>query len=87
MVAGILNIFTGCLLSLLLSPVGIICGHLALSRARFSPIQPAPGRGMAIAGLILGYVGMFALLVILVLTAVGIIPNPLQSTPEAAAPP
>lgn len=80
MVFGILNVVTFCIPSLILAPISIICGHLALSRAQFSPVQPAPGKGMAIAGLIMGYLGMIALLITLVLVAVGVVPNPLVKT-------
>lgn len=40
----------------------VICGHMALSRIRNSPV-PIEGRGMAIAGLITGYVGIGIILI------------------------
>lgn len=39
----------------------IICGHLARSRIEQSPVA-ASGRGMAMAGLIMGYVSVVALI-------------------------
>ena len=54
------------------SPAAIICGHIALIKGKFSPIQPAPGRGMAITGLILGYLGMLILLTVLILSVTGL---------------
>lgn len=72
MVLGILNAVTFCIPSLLLAPAAIICGHIALVKGKFSPIQPAPGRSMAITGLILGYLGMAVLLVVLALTVTGV---------------
>ena len=42
----------------------VICGHLARSRIRHSPGQGG-GAGMALAGLILGYIGTFLWLLIL----------------------
>lgn len=71
MVLGILNAVTFCIPSIVLAPAAIICGHIALIKGKFSPIQPAPGRSMAITGLILGYLGMFVLLVLLVLLVSG----------------
>ena len=41
---------------------GLICGHMALSQINSSPL-PMSGRGLAIAGLVLGYVQMLLLLV------------------------
>ena len=59
MVFGILGLvffFFGA--SLLCAPTAIILGHIALSRAKHSRIQPAPGRTMAMIGVILGYSGL-----------------------------
>jgi len=41
----------------------IICGHIALSRTRRSPATYG-GFGMALAGLIMGYIGLFMLLIL-----------------------
>lgn len=72
MVLGIINAITFCIPSMLLAPAAIICGHIALIKGQFSPIQPAPGRSMAITGLILGYVGMTIMLLTLGLKVTGI---------------
>ena len=56
----------------LVAPAAIICGHIALIKGKFSPIQPPPGRSMAITGLILGYVGMVVMLITLALAVSGV---------------
>jgi hypothetical protein len=56
MVCGIVGIFF-CYLAGLLGIPAVICGHMALNRISQSPI-PLGGRGMAIAGLILGYLAI-----------------------------
>ena len=57
--------------ALLLGPLGfipgIICGHLALSSIKENPAQK--GRGIALAGLIVGY----AYIALLVLAAIGLL--------------
>ncbi|MCB1237926.1 MAG: DUF4190 domain-containing protein [Verrucomicrobiae bacterium] len=58
MVLGILNAMLLCAPGILLGPAAIVCGHLALARAKHSEIQPVPGRGMAVIGTVLGYLGM-----------------------------
>jgi hypothetical protein len=72
MVLGILNAVTFCIPAILLAPAAIICGHIALLRGKFSPIQPPPGRSMALAGLILGYLGMVVMLTALGLAVTGV---------------
>lgn len=54
MVCGIVGICT-CYFAIFLAIPAVICGHLALSQIRTSQ-APMGGRGMAIAGLVLGYV-------------------------------
>ncbi len=56
MVCGIVGYFTCYFVGILGIPA-VICGHMALSRIDSSPF-PVAGRGMAIAGLILGYLGI-----------------------------
>lgn len=56
MVCGIVSIFL-CYLAGFLGLPAVICGHMALNRISQSP-TPIGGRGMAIAGLILGYIGI-----------------------------
>lgn len=67
MVLGILGIiffFIGA--SILFSPAAIITGHIALAKSKHSRIQPAPGRTMALIGVILGYAGLCVLLILLI---------------------
>lgn len=56
MVCGIVS-FCLCYFVVILSIPAVICGHLALSQIRSSPL-PMAGKGMAIAGLVLGYIGI-----------------------------
>ncbi len=56
MVCGIVGYMT-CYFVILLAIPAVICGHLALSQIRNSPV-PMAGRGMAIAGLVLGYIAI-----------------------------
>lgn len=56
MVCGIVGYCTCYFVGILGIPA-VICGHLALTQIRNSPV-PMGGRGMAIAGLILGYLGI-----------------------------
>lgn len=53
MVCGIVSLFM-CYFAILGAIPAVICGHLALVRIKESPL-PMSGRGMAIAGLVLGY--------------------------------
>jgi len=53
MICGIVGIVT-CYFAGLLGVPAVICGHLALARINGSPV-PMAGRGMAIAGLVMGY--------------------------------
>ncbi|NNE94044.1 MAG: DUF4190 domain-containing protein [Verrucomicrobiales bacterium] len=63
LVLGLLNVITFCFGGILLAPGAIICGHIALARAKHSPVQPAPGRMLALVGLVLGYLGLVVVLV------------------------
>lgn len=56
MVCGIVGYVTCCFVGILGVPA-VICGHIAISQINSSPV-PMGGRGMAIAGLILGYLGI-----------------------------
>lgn len=56
LVCGILGILL-CYVNALGALPAVICGHMALRRMRESPF-PMAGRGMAIAGLIMGYLGL-----------------------------
>ena len=68
-VSLVFGILTWCVLPFVGAIVAIICGHLARGEIRRAPPDAAlEGDGMAVAGLVLGYVhllvGMTALLVI-----------------------
>ena len=66
MVFGILGlVFFPFGAALLCSPAAIIVGHIALAKGRHSRIQPAPGRTMALVGVILGYAGLCVILTLL----------------------
>lgn len=56
MVCGIVGYLTCYFVGVFGIPA-VICGHMALNRIASSPF-PVAGRGMAIAGLILGYLGI-----------------------------
>lgn len=58
LVCGILSIFM-CYINALVAIPAVICGHMALKQIHNSPV-PMAGRGMAIAGLVTGYIGLFA---------------------------
>lgn len=64
MVCGIVGYLTCYLVGVFGIPA-VICGHMALSRIATSPF-PIGGRGMAITGLILGYLGILITLAPLV---------------------
>lgn len=70
MVCGIVGIFF-CYLAGLLGVPAVICGHMALNRITQSPF-PIGGRGMAISGLILGYLGIVISVGTLVFAAIAI---------------
>ena len=61
MVCGILALVTFCMFGGILGIPAVICGHLALSQINKSEI-PMAGRGIAIAGLITGYLGVLSLI-------------------------
>lgn len=61
MVCGILSVVTFCLYGGIIGIPAVICGHMALNQIRNSP-HPMAGRGMAIAGLVTGYLGILAII-------------------------
>ncbi|MEN8693626.1 MAG: DUF4190 domain-containing protein [Akkermansiaceae bacterium] len=68
LVCGILSLIF-CYINALLGIPAVICGHMALKRTR-PDVQPAQGgRGMAIAGLICGYIGI--VIQIFIIAAIG----------------
>lgn len=78
MVSAVLGIMT-CFGGPLFAPLAIIFGHMAGSKARQSPIQPAPGQTLGAVGMMIGYVNLvftiLGLIVLLVLTEMGVIPD------------
>ena len=58
MVLGLVSVMLFCIPGILFGPAAIISGHLARSRAKHSPVQPAPGSAAALTGLILGYLSL-----------------------------
>ncbi|GAA3200232.1 DUF4190 domain-containing protein [Actinocorallia longicatena] len=50
------------------SVVGVVCGHIALNQMRRSG---EAGRGLAVAGLVLGYLGLLAAVGVIVMLVVG----------------
>lgn len=61
MICGIVGLLTCCIwcLSLPLAIVGVVLGHVALSKAKSDPAQFG-GKGQAKAGLVTGYLGILA---------------------------
>ena len=70
LVCGIVNVFP-------LSVIAIVLGHISLSQIKKSAGQ-ITGRGLAIAGLVLGYLGIVAIPFILIVAAIAI-PNLLRA--------
>jgi thiol:disulfide interchange protein len=67
-VSLVFGIATWLLLPLLGAIVAIVCGHLARSEIRRAPLGSIDGDGMALAGLILGYlhllIGVLAVMLV-----------------------
>jgi competence protein ComGC len=61
---------------------GVICGHLALSRIKRSN-DAIPGRGLAIAGLVTGYIGVFIAMFMIPLVLAIAIPNFVRAREQA----
>lgn len=70
LVCGILAVMT-CWLGGLFGLPAVICGHMSLKKIKNSP-TPVSGKGMAIAGLITGYLGIAMSLFIVVFFIIGI---------------
>ena len=70
-VSLVFGILTWCVLPFVGAIVAIICGHLARGEIRRSPAEArTEGDGMAVAGLVLGYVQlMFCVLALLLVIA------------------
>ncbi|MFT5498603.1 MAG: hypothetical protein ACI9TH_004018 [Kiritimatiellia bacterium] len=69
-----LGILSFCLLGPFSAVPAIICGHMARNRAKRSPLQYG-GSGMALAGLILGYIALAFTVVYIFLVSAIAIPN------------
>lgn len=70
MICGIIGYFTCHFVGILGIPA-VICGHLALSQIKACPV-PMGGRGMAITGLVLGYLGIGVSLASLLMIVISI---------------
>lgn len=78
MVSAVLGVMT-CVGGPLFAPIAIIFGHMAGSKARHSPVQPAPGQTLGAVGMMIGYVNLvftiLGLIVLLVLVEKKVIPD------------
>lgn len=70
MVCGIVGLLS-CYFAGFIGIPAVICGHIALNQIRSSPV-PMAGRGMAIAGLVMGYLGIGITLAVVVFFVIGI---------------
>ncbi len=69
----VFGILTWCLLPFVGALVAVVCGHLARSEIRRSPPDaPQDGDGMAVAGLVLGYVHLLVC-VVAVMVVLGVL--------------
>jgi len=68
---------TGCLSFLPVLPIlAIVFGHLSLSTINGSGL---PGRGLAVTGLVTGYIGLAVSILLLVLIIVGTLTSPIPT--------
>lgn len=81
MVLGLVSMMLLCIPGILFGPAAIISGHLARSRAKHSPVQPAPGSSAALGGLILGYLSLAGFILVLV-----VMPSVVEWIRESNAP-
>ncbi len=84
LVCGILGVVTCGLAAPLCAPLAIIFGHTALAKGKHSPLQPPPGKTLAVTGLVIGYVSL--LVAILLLTAFAFFRQPLSEAFHRAFP-
>jgi len=80
---AIISLVCGILFFFPISIVAIVCGHLALSEIRKSAGR-LTGQGIAIAGLVLGYLGTVSIPFILIIAAIAIL-HAVLSVPLNAA--
>ena len=78
LVCGILGCIT-CYIGGFFGLPAVICGHMSLKKIKNSP-TPIGGKGMAIAGLICGYIGIAMTLFFLIFLAIGIAGGAMSST-------
>lgn len=71
-VSLVFGILSWCLLPFIGAIVAIVCGHMALNEIRRAPLGAMEGRGMAVAGLVLGYAHL-ALVVLGLAVVVGVL--------------
>ena len=83
LVCGILAIVS-CYVWALFGIPAVICGHMSLKKINNSPI-PIQGKGMAIAGLVCGYLGILIQLVVIVFVVIAFssaaVSSPTYSSP------
>jgi thiol:disulfide interchange protein len=68
----VFGILSWCLLPLIGAIVAIVCGHMARGEIRRAPVGAMEGNGMAMAGLVLGYVHI-VMFVIAIAVFIGIL--------------
>ena len=67
LVCGILAILASCMyIGVIFGIPAVICGHMSLKNIKHSPIQ-IQGKGMAIAGLVCGYIGSLISIALIIL--------------------
>lgn len=68
-VSAVLTVVSCFTLGFIFAPIAIISGHMALAKARHSPVQPAPGHTLGAIGLMVGYVGLAITIMMLAVAA------------------
>lgn len=79
LVLGIISIMSCYVWGLFAIPA-VICGHMSLKKINTSP-TPVAGKGMAIAGLVMGYIGIALQLLIIVIFIFAIVGSTTSYTP------
>ncbi len=68
-VSAVLTVVSCFSLGIVFAPLAIISGHMALAKARHSPVQPAPGHTLGAIGLMVGYVSLAITIIVLAVAA------------------
>ncbi|MDF1741741.1 MAG: DUF4190 domain-containing protein [Verrucomicrobiales bacterium] len=68
-VSAVLTVVSCFSLGIIFAPIAIISGHVALAKARHSPVQPAPGHTLGAIGLMVGYVSLAITIILLAVAA------------------